>query len=37
MPNLETKVLEIRDAGTYIGVLAMRMTSDHPAQHYHLR
>ena len=37
MPNLETKVLEIRDSGTYIGVLAIRMTSADPFQRYHLQ
>ena len=35
--DLETKVLEIRDSRTYIGVLAIRMESDNPAQSYHLR
>lgn len=34
--NLETKVLEIRDAATYIPVLAIRMVSEDPVQQYYL-
>ena len=34
---IEVKVLEIRDSCTYIGALAIKMTSSDPAQTCHLR
>ncbi len=34
---IESKVLEIRDEGTFIGVLAIRMLGTNPVQAYYLR
>ena len=33
---METKVLEVRDSGTYIAVLAMRLIADDTVQRYYL-
>ena len=35
--QIESKVLEIRDEGTFIGVLAIRMLGANPIQAYYLR
>ena len=37
MSGFETKVVEIRDRGTCIGALLIRMQSDEPTQRYYLR
>jgi hypothetical protein len=34
---MDTKTLEIRDEGTFIGVLAIRMLGDSPTQNYYFR
>lgn len=34
---METKIVEIRDRSTFVGALAMRMSSDDPTQAYYLR
>ena len=34
---MEIKIIEIRDRGTYIPVMAIKMQSDNPAERYHLR
>jgi hypothetical protein len=37
MPQIESKILEIRDSGTFIAVLAIRMLAANPAQAYYFR
>jgi hypothetical protein len=34
---METKIVEIRDSGTFVGAMVLRMTSDNPVQRYYLR
>ena len=34
---MEIKIIEIRDRGTYIPVMAIKMQSDNPAEQYHLK
>jgi len=34
---VEIKILEVRDVGTYIGVMAIRMKSDDQTQQYYFR
>jgi hypothetical protein len=34
---METKLFELRDSSTFIPIIAIKMSSDHPREHYLLR